>query len=502
LRRNVRIDTTEGSSYVVIRFSSKDPERARVGANAMVEAYRDLVRAKVEAAHTAALQQLDAAIATIAQAVAQNPAQLPVLNDLRARRSNLQVNARLSGDGAALVSEAERGSHRGASTLSVAVVSLVLGALTGTGIAYLLETFAARYARLRERFDAPALGDVPEFSYESIRSKLPARDALGSKSADAFAFLATVLGLPRRAHQALELNPTAAAPPMAARRSRRSDLLGTDAPTERRGVVDAEADASSAGDDGSRSVAFVAAAPRDGTSTIVANTALAAARAGDKVLVIDADFRGRGLARLLLGTNDGEPPGDEAAGLTDFLFSGVIPPSSHRLYLGSGGSLVLVEPGRTTIAAMNVIRTDRVRASLAATRDEFDRVFVDLPPILEWPYGEALVTGVDAVVLVASHRTAHDRLDELIERLVALDVRPLGYVRNLAPIGDTTLERVARRARASLRSLVPRAAKPASVFPASQPVPVSAMRIAEQSEEQGVSIATSTESTPVERRWV
>ena len=52
---------------------------------------------------------------------------------------------------------------------------------------------------------------------------------------------------------------------------------------------------------GAKTVMAVSGLVADGKSTVVANTAIAVARSGKRVLVVDADFGNQSVSRLLLG---------------------------------------------------------------------------------------------------------------------------------------------------------------------------------------------------------
>jgi Mrp family chromosome partitioning ATPase/capsular polysaccharide biosynthesis protein len=465
LQRATAIRTTEGSNYVVIRVTASDPRKAQLAANSLVAAYREIVRARVEAEAEAALRELGAAIEAAARLAAVNPTHVPVLNELRARRARVQVDAQLSGDGVALLAEAEPGSRQAASLFSTLIVTLVLGGLIGIGLAYLLEAHAIRVIRSTTLAGVPVLGEIPPFSRDRVRSALPVVHAPHTRSTETFRFLAAILALPRTtladpdalasSSVVSEQPPVrASGPRVPPSEAERRSGHALPAPVERDDMVS------------NRSIAFVGVRSGDGATTVAANCALAAAQAGDRVLAADADFRGQGLARLLVG--EGQFDTDEYApeGLTDFLVTGLIPPNTQRAYMSSGGSLTLVAPGSMTIAAMNMLQPARVRATLDATRDEFERVFVDLPPLLDFPYAVPLLTGLDAVVLVVSSDTEDARLEEGLEHLASLGVRPVGlvrtpprsrsgYVRRLLGAPLRAVDRVIRRRRPAAKPLFP-----------------------------------------------
>ena len=448
LQRNMTIRTTEGSNYIVVRYQAGNPTTAMLGANSIVKAYRELVQADIEATTAASIRRLDAAIEEVVQRVAASKtpdeADALLLQQLQSRRSRLQVDRQLAGDGVALFSPAAPGRRQGVSRLATFALGLVLGGLIGVGFAYALDVRELRLSRRigpRIRLRVPLLAEIPDFAQGGLSSPLPVRDAPGTGPADSFRFLAAAVGLRRDSLDGSVSAKLAESlqdeiPGMTDRElavldqvASRLDKIAQESqkPASRR--------SKSKRDLMLRSVAFVAAAPGDGTTTLAANTALAAAQEGDRVLMLDGDLWGRGLTQLLFpddGTADGN---GRRVGLTDMLLRGPLPEGIQLVTeTPAGGSLSLIEPGATTLQAINAIRTELIRPGLDATQDEFDRIFIDVPPILQFPYSDPLVTSADGVVVVARHRGDVARLEQLLDRLDLLGVRPIGQVSNFVPM--------------------------------------------------------------------
>ena len=452
LQRNTSIRTTEGSNYIVVRYRGGDPTAAMLAANSMVRAYRELVRADLEATTEASLKRLDTAIGDVKQRIAAastpDPADVLLLQQLRARRSKLGVDLQLAGDGVGLFSPAGPGRRQGASLLATLALAVVLGGLIGAGLAYALDVRELRLnRRVGPRFliRLPLLAEIPDLVQAGLSSILPARDEPGSWPADTFRFLAAAVGLRRdpldgsvSAKLAKSLQDEI--PGMTDRElavldqvaNRLDKIAQEQKPTSRR--------SKSKRDLMLRSVAFVAAAEGDGATTLAANTAFAAAQAGDRVLMLDGDLWGRSLTQLLFPDDgSGTAANGRRVGLTDMLLRGPLPEGIRLVAeTAAGGSLSLIEPGATTLEAMNAIRTELIRPGLDATQDDFDRVFIDVPPILQFPYSDALVTSADGVVVVTRHRGAAPPLEHLLDRLDLLGVRPIGQVSNFAPLGEAS----------------------------------------------------------------
>ena len=481
LQRNTAIRTTEGSNYIVVRYRAGDPTTAMLGANSIVRAYRELVRADLEAATAASIKRLDTAIEDVltrrAASGTQDPADTLLLQQLRARRSRLGVDLQLAGDGVALFSPAAPGHRQGASLVATLLLAFVLGGLIGVGFAYALDVRELRNSRRigpRLLLRVPLLAEVPDFTREGMVSTLPARDAPGSWPADIFRFLAAAVGLRRdpldgsvSARLAESLQDEI--PGMTDRELAVLDQVANRLEKIAQEQKPASRRSKSKRDLMLRSVAFVGASEGDGSTTLAANTAFAAAQAGDRVLMLDGDLWGRGLTQLLFPDDgSGTASNGRRVGLTDMLLRGPLP-EGIRLVMetAAGGSLSLIEPGATTLEAMNAIRTELIRPGLDATQDDFDRVFIDVPPILQFPYSDALVTSADGVVVVTRHRSEAARLEQLLDRLDLLGVRPIGQVSNFA-----SLYRPSGSVMADLRASVSKLSTKGRVRGSYQPVPV------------------------------
>lgn len=200
-----------------------------------------------------------------------------------------------------------------------------------------------------------------------------------------------------------------------------------------------------------RSILFVSADRGDGKSTLIANLARIQRDAGERVAVIEADFRRpaqarlldvkdtQGLAEVLDGTltvheafQSVAPARQQAAG----------PPES-----GSGVSTV-IETGVGTLSVLvsggavanppAMLAGARMAELLSSVTEEFDYVLIDAPPPLEVSDVMPLLGIVDGLVVVT--RVGHTRTASA-QRLMQLLLRApgtivLGTVANAVPRRD------------------------------------------------------------------
>jgi capsular exopolysaccharide synthesis family protein len=172
-------------------------------------------------------------------------------------------------------------------------------------------------------------------------------------------------------------------------------------------------------------VMITSPSPADGKTTVAVNLAVAAAQSGQKVLLVDANFRRpalqrifpnlreEGLSNLLVGQvkMDQAIVHSEVPGL-DVLSSGISPPNPAEL-LGS----------------------PHMRSFLAAATKQYDRIFIDTPPVLLLSDATALAGVVDGVLLVLrahrSNRGAAARARQIID---SVNGRTFGVVLNAIKI--------------------------------------------------------------------
>jgi polysaccharide biosynthesis transport protein len=172
-----------------------------------------------------------------------------------------------------------------------------------------------------------------------------------------------------------------------------------------------------------RSIVVTSASPSEGKSSLSANLAIAAARSGRDVVLVDADLRKPSIAKYF-----GVKP---ALGLSDVLQGTVdwngalIPVEGERIHLLPAGQIPSF-PGELVGSAQMV-------QLIQELEDQFDLVVIDSPPVL--PVSDALIMGVNAggVVLVARMRiTRRAALIRAIEAVRKVDANLLGVVANAA----------------------------------------------------------------------
>lgn len=304
--------------------------------------------------------------------------------ELASRRDEIAVDAELASGGVVIFSPAQLpGQPSGTRVLRLMAVALLLGGLVGGGLAYFLAMRRHTFTRglgPELVLEAPLLAEVPAFSEEGIKDPLPVRTAPASAAAEAFRFAAAALSI----------------------------------------------QAASAG---AKSLVMVSATLGDGKTTVAANTAIAAAHGGTRVLLIDADFGDQALTQLLLR----EPA--RGPGLTEVVETGVeLRDVLQTVEVAEGVRLNLLGRGQQPVTADNFFRSDPARSLFEAAGEAFDLVLIDAPPLLQVAYTSTLLRHAEAAVVVVPHRGAVTKIEEVADRLQFIGIPALGYVYNRAPL--------------------------------------------------------------------
>jgi polysaccharide biosynthesis transport protein len=282
-----------------------------------------------------------------------------------------------------------------------AILGLALGIILGIGLAFLWETLDTRVRsadEIAERLGLPLLARIPE-PPRRIRNEnqLVTRVEPGGVHAEAFRMLRTNLEF---------------------------------ANLER----------------GARSIMVTSAVETEGKSTTIANLAVAMARAGSRVALVDLDLRRPFLARLF-SLNPTQPGlTDVALGHAELAHVAVpisisngrssAPATNGQPYVG--GSLDVIPSGPVPPDPGEFVGTQALADILAQLHERADVILIDAPPLLHVGDAMALSARVDALFLVTRLNVVRrPMLAELRRVLHACPASKLGFVLTDALLEET-----------------------------------------------------------------
>jgi capsular exopolysaccharide synthesis family protein len=171
---------------------------------------------------------------------------------------------------------------------------------------------------------------------------------------------------------------------------------------------------------GLRSVVVSSANPSEGKTLTTMNLGLACAKLpGQKVLLIDADLRNRGLSRLL-GAN-------ELPGLFEVL-AGEIAIESAVISTNIP-NLSILTAGQGSERFPEAFAGERWKELMGSLSESFKTILVDAPPIIPLADSDLIATGCDGVLLVVrALKTNRELLRKAVKQLDAKKL--LGVVFN------------------------------------------------------------------------
>lgn len=382
------------SDLLTFSFTNHDPRLAQLLATAYARSY---VRYRL-ASDTAPIEN---ALREVEAQIAQLRTHGPLYTSLEEKATQLRTLAALKTANASVVQTSGAAAQTAPKTTRNVIIGIVLGAFLGIGLAFLREALDTRVRTadtIHERLGLPLLARLPEPS-----KKLKAENRL--------AMLTEPSGVQAEAFRML-----------------RTNFEFTTLAKEARVVM------------------VTSATEQEGKSTTIANLAVACARAGQHVVLVDLDLRrpfldrffgfgdragvtqvaiGRAsledaLAEVPLGSGEkaspnGNGPASAASGRLEVLVSGPTPP----------------DPGE-------FVGTARLTEILEALRRRADLVLIDAPPVFHVGDGLVLSAKVDAVFIVTRMQVMRrPMLTELHRLLETMPAHKLGFVVTSAEAEDS-----------------------------------------------------------------
>lgn len=161
----------------------------------------------------------------------------------------------------------------------------------------------------------------------------------------------------------------------------------------------------------------------DGKTTLAINWADTAAVMGQRVLLVDGNFRKPEIHTFLNLKNE--------TGLLELLQEPDQDPRHHIQQVFEGRDLYFLAPGANTAEIATLLNRDRLEAVVQRLEQQFDLIVFDIPSILGLADATLFSRSTDALILVASlHQTPQARLTETVQELEKKQIPVLGIVVN------------------------------------------------------------------------
>ncbi|MHA6485285.1 CpsD/CapB family tyrosine-protein kinase [Paenibacillus sp. strain BS8-2] len=170
-----------------------------------------------------------------------------------------------------------------------------------------------------------------------------------------------------------------------------------------------------------RTIVITSPSDGDGKSTSAVNLAISMAQRGERVLLIDANFRSPMLHKIF-----GAPM---SPGLSSVLSSQL--PLGESVQATEIESLDLLTSGVHQTYSTDLLDSHRMKEVLEVASSQYDRVVIDCPAVLSAPDTNALVNKCDGVVLLLrSGKTTHAKAIEAKQALTFAGANIVGAILN------------------------------------------------------------------------
>lgn len=301
-------------------------------------------------------------------------------SDLLSRRDQLVVDAQLARSGVALSAPAVTAAGDGLSPLFTALTGLLMGIFIGVAAAYWLSQVRSRFEhRLQPQkvLGVPLLADIPRIAAAGERHDLPVLDAPDSPPAHAFRSLAGILQ-----QHIPSLRVTAGSSGNGHKKTSRAAI-----------------------------VALVSSMQQNGKTLVALNTAVAAARNGVRVLVVDGDTIESQVAHI-----DGQQGAQ------------VLVPVVRRVVIDDQFGVDILGWGPAGHADQDVASNMPFRERVARLAESYDLILMDLPALLENATAADAVRLADTALVIVAHHSLTSGAEDLRYRLDLIGTSSMGYV--------------------------------------------------------------------------
>jgi capsular exopolysaccharide synthesis family protein len=376
LKESVEVVSDPNTTLVEIHARAEQPRQAAATADAMRESFVAIRRQAAVSRLRAAQRGLEARLESLSPFTRRGPTGA----SLRGRIQDLDQLAAASNGGIETVQTARIPTRAVApAPARSAILGLIGGGLFGLLLALLrtrLDDQVRDLDELTDLWELPVLGRIPEEPQLSEAGRIAPSGAV----LEAFALARTNL---RYLH------------------------LGADV----------------------RTIVVTSAVSGEGKSTVAVNLATAAALAGSRVLLVDADLR-----RPVLATRLGITA---RYGLSEVL-AAIAEPSDAIVTVpiegvgrAVGSEIAVLAAGMQPPSPITLFERPRAQEILAGLRDDYDLVIIDSPPATVVADAKVLVEHVDGVVLVSRlGHVSREAVHRLREALAGTPTPVLGWIVN------------------------------------------------------------------------
>ena len=183
-------------------------------------------------------------------------------------------------------------------------------------------------------------------------------------------------------------------------------------------------------DDEPKIIAVTSSGRSEGKSTNSINLAVSFSELGKKVLLLDCDLR---LPTVAAKLKINKKVGQE--GLTDLLIGKAT--ATDVLYHDEKRGIFVIGAGTIPPDPTKLLQSERMANLLTSLKKAFDYIILDCPPVTEVIDAALMSQYVDGYVLIVRHgESYHRRINEMLNQLLRVNAKILGFVYVNLPAED------------------------------------------------------------------
>jgi capsular exopolysaccharide synthesis family protein len=185
-----------------------------------------------------------------------------------------------------------------------------------------------------------------------------------------------------------------------------------------------------------RVILVTSSLPREGKTTVSANSAIVMAQRGSRVLLVDGDLREPAIAKMF-----GITPKGGLGNIIDgsYRFEDVVVPLPHI------PNLSILSAGPVSSQPAELLGSSKMKECISRWRTEFDYVIIDTPPCLSFTDAVLLSREADGVLLVARWgQTTKAALRATSDLLLQVNAQMIGLVVNAYDLSAVPYDRAFR----------------------------------------------------------
>jgi capsular exopolysaccharide synthesis family protein len=176
-----------------------------------------------------------------------------------------------------------------------------------------------------------------------------------------------------------------------------------------------------------KTIVFTSAMAQEGKTTTVSNMGIVSAKAGKRVLIIDADMRKPSIHKTFKKVN--------SKGLSDALISDEAP--GNFIFKSEENGLDLMLSGPIPPNPSEILGSKRMRALIEKLKADYDLILVDAPPVGIVTDAQILASFLDGTIMVLRVGHADRRQSAYAAELLRnVNAHLLGVVLNRLPLGE------------------------------------------------------------------